>query len=107
MTPEQMEEMIENLTPARPMVFDAGDYRIDANELMTDDLAYIFMYFKKDKKVIKDLVKYVETLPYGLKLDMMFYFGQNKKDYKQLLKIKSFNNMIDGFASSIADIKQQ
>ena len=85
--------MLEVLKPQRDLTFDVGDFRVDTRELLTDDLAFIFMHFKNDKKAIKDLVKYVDNLPYSLKLDMMFYFGQNKKDYKQLMKIKSFKNI--------------
>jgi len=103
----QIEEIFNIIEPQRDLSFNVGEFVVDANELLTDDLVYIFIHFKNNKKYIKDLVRYVEQLPYSLKIDMMFYFSQHKKEYNELMKIKSFNNMIDDFAASIADIKLQ
>ena len=82
-----------------------GNYYIQPETLLTDDLASIFFHFRKNKKTIKDLVNFVETLPYAIKIDLMFYLSENKSQFKKLKKNKDFNCFIDGFSNTIAELK--
>jgi len=101
---EQIEQMIEIETSSyQPLRIDNFD--IDISELLTDDLVAIFIHFKDNKRAINQLVQYVEQLPYSIKMDMMYYFSKEKKTYKQLLKIKSFNKMVDLFSKAIIETK--
>ena len=82
-----------------------GKYMLDTTVLLTDDLAAIFTHFMEDEEMIDSLVDYVKRLPYSIKIDMMFYMGANKKVFKKLKKIKSFNNFLDDFSMTIAELK--
>ncbi|RLC47945.1 MAG: hypothetical protein DRH57_03090 [Candidatus Cloacimonadota bacterium] len=82
-----------------------GDYVVDTSLLLTDDLAAIFNHFRKDEAMIGELVEYASSLPYSTKIDMMFYLGSDKKSFRKLKKIKSFQKFLDDFSEIIADIK--
>lgn len=91
----------------RSLYINVGEFTIDTTLLLTDDLAAIFIAFAKEEDNINELVEYATLLPYSIKIDLMFYLGSNKKAFKKLKKIKSFNKFVDGFAAAIADLKLQ
>lgn len=83
-----------------------GKFTLDTTLLLTDDLSEIFYYFINDKEIIGDLVKYTDELPYSLKIDMMYYLGKNKKQFKRLKKIKPFKKFLDEFSKIIAEMNE-
>lgn len=86
------------------MLIPVGDHIIQGDLLLTDDLAIIFSYYLNDKSKIKDLISYTESLPYIIKLDLMYYLGKDKSNWNKLMKIKSFRKFVDGFSKIVANI---
>lgn len=101
-----MEE--ENYLEARPMslVYQIGDFQIDATELLTDDIAHIVVKFKDSERELDDLIEYIEDLPYSLKYDIIYYLAKDKKNFKYLHKKTKFGRLIDGFAKALVDVKK-